>query len=95
VKAVGTIGGKAFTFTTPVAFEAEREPFSVPAAGTNVTIAFDPSKWFVDGAGNVLDPSDLANATAIARNIRASFRAFGDDDRDGEADETEHGGEHD
>lgn len=96
VKVVGTIGGEAFTFTTPVAFKAEREPFTVPEAGTNVTIEIDdPSAWFVDGSGNALDPSDGADAATIARNIRASFRAFGDDDRDGEDDEAEHGGEDD
>jgi hypothetical protein len=33
--------------------------------------------------GTVLDPSNAANALAIATNVRSSFAAFEDDDRNG------------
>jgi hypothetical protein len=36
-----------------------------------------------------LDPADPANVSLISRNIRRSFRAFGDDDHDGVDDDHE------
>ena len=36
-----------------------------------------------DGSGNVIDPTNLANAGTIIENIKKSFHAFEDDDRDG------------
>jgi hypothetical protein len=39
--------------------------------------------WFAAADGTVLDPSDMANALAIATNGRSSFAAFEDDDRNG------------
>ncbi|HSN89685.1 MAG TPA: hypothetical protein VLS93_00520 [Anaeromyxobacteraceae bacterium] len=82
----GTVDGVPFTFATPVAFTQEREPFEVPEEGTNLTLEFDPSLWFVDAAGMRLDPLDPYARTEITANIRASLRLFGDHDEDGSDD---------
>ena len=42
-----------------------------------VMLLADVSTWFLDAAGNALDPSNPADADAIADQIRDSFRAFG------------------
>ena len=65
VKIDGTIDGAAFSYTTRVAFSQHREPFSIPAAGGNVTLVFDPTTWFVDASGNRLDPTVGSNAQLI------------------------------
>jgi hypothetical protein len=41
----------------------------------------------------VIDPTDPANAEAIERNIRQSFRAFEDDNHDAMDDHQEGGGD--
>jgi hypothetical protein len=65
-------------------------PFSVPvtvdASNPNVTVAIDIVNWFSDGSGGTLDPSNRANASRIAANIKGSFHAFEDDDHDGRED---------
>jgi hypothetical protein len=57
------------------------------SSSTNVTLTFDPTNWFkaADGTTN-LDPSDSANQSQIENNIKASIRAFQDDDDDGQED---------
>jgi hypothetical protein len=91
VIAAGTVDGAPFAFATPVSFEQEQEPFEVPAEGANVTLQFDPSTWFVDCAGNRLNPLDLHSRAEITQNIRASLRLFQDDDMDGCDDDGEDG----
>jgi hypothetical protein len=51
--------------------------------GVRVTLTLDTARWFVDAAGNWLDPRDPANRSAIEANIQASFEAFEDADMDG------------
>jgi hypothetical protein len=65
---------------------------TVDATSTNVTVSVDVAAWFKDVNGAFLDPTDANNTGAINRNIRRSFRAFGDHDRDGVDDE--HDGDH-
>ncbi len=74
-----------FTFTSGVDAEIEaafQPPITVGATTSNLTVAVDVASWFKDGSA-VVDPTNAANAAAIARNIERSFRAFEDDDRDG------------
>jgi len=76
----GTFNGTAFQFATALEAEQELEgKFVIDATTQNITLNFDPSKWFVSGTTS-LDPSDPANKLAIETNIRASLAAFQDDD---------------
>lgn len=78
-----------FTFTSHVSTEMEMEfspPVTVDATTQNLTISVDVASWFTDAAGAAIDPTNTANATLINDNIRKSFHAFEDDDRDGEHD---------
>ena len=80
----GTIDGQPFTFSS--ALEAELEhagEFELGATATNITINLDPSVWFSAADGSRLDPRAEANRAAIEDNIRRSFTAFEDDDKDG------------
>ncbi len=58
-------------------------------SSTNVTLSFDPTKWFTAADGSTLDPTSAANQSQIEANIEASLRAFQDDDHNGQDD---HGG---
>ncbi len=49
---------------------------------TNVTLKVSPYTWFIDG-GAFLDPTDPSNESHIDNNIRDSFEAFKDDDKNG------------
>jgi len=94
----GTIDGIPFTFASALEAELEHEGrFELGATPTNITLDLDATKWFQGADGSRLDPRDAANRAAIDDNIRASFRAFEDDDEDGADDEAEHadGGHHD
>jgi hypothetical protein len=64
-------------------------PITVDATTSNVTVTVDVASWFKNSSGAFLDPSDVTNTGAINRNIRRSFRAFGDHDHDGVDDEHE------
>ena len=83
----GTYNGTPFTYDG--APEAEFHiPFNPPlsvatTSPNNVTVRVDISSWFKDQSGNVIDPTNLANAGTIVENIKKSFHAFEDDDRDG------------
>ena len=102
VKVVGVftdVGGTdhAFTFTSDAEAEVEMNfatPVTVDANTTNLTIDVDVGSWFKDASGAVIDPTNAANQEAIEHAIRASLRAFQDDDHDGDDDHDE-GGEGD
>jgi hypothetical protein len=84
-------GTTDFTYTgTPRAeFETAFDPpLTVGADPVNITVQVDMSKWFLDASGNVIDPAttDPVKQAQIAQNIRRSFRAFRDNDRDGQED---------
>jgi hypothetical protein len=97
VKVVGVFtdaGGKdhAFTFTSNVEAELAMDfatPVTVGATTTNLTIDVNVGSWFKDASGAVTDPTNSANQETIERAIRASLRAFEDDDHDGDDDHAE------
>ena len=64
-------------------------PVTVDANSKNLTVDVDVSNWFKDASGAVLDPTNAANQEAIEHAIRASLRAFEDDDHDGQDDHEE------
>lgn len=93
VRIEGTFDGQPFTFTSDVDARLEIEfpsPLVVDHAGMNVTVNVDVASWFRTGSGTLIDPRgagmDGDVAALIAGNIRSSFRAFHDDDRDGHDD---------
>jgi len=100
VKVVGvfTDAGGAdhpFTFTSDAEAEVSIDfaaPVTVDATTTNLTIDVNVGSWFTDGSGAVIDPTNSANQEAIEHAIRASLRAFEDNDRDGDDDHEEAGG---
>ena len=84
----------AFTFTSDVEAELSVDfasPVTVDANSKNLTVDVDVSSWFKDASGAVLDPTNSANQEAIEHAIRASLRAFEDDDHDGHDDHDEGG----
>src|SRR5437660_4388617 len=75
-----------FTFTSGVDAEIGatfNPPVTLASDTKNFTIAVDIATWFKDASGAVIDPTNAANAEAIARNIGRSARAFEDDNHDG------------
>ena len=89
----GTWNGVEYTYYTDL--NEEQELALVPnlvigedAPPTNVTLRFDVSTWFVDGAGNLFDPAMALQGgqyeNTAKDNIRASIEAFEDEDRDGD-----------
>lgn len=102
VRVVGTWNGTPFVFTSDVSAEQETE-FDPPLAvdgttGTDLTLFVDLGTWFVvDGV--LVDPGQANDqqplSSQVKNNIKASIRAFEDDDHDGEDDHHEHeGGDH-
>lgn len=93
VRVEGTINGRTFVFTSGLEAELERDlepPLVIGADGGNVTIFVDVASWFQAPGGGVIDPLaanlDAALRATVEANIRASFEAFDDDDRDGRRD---------
>ena len=85
------IDGKAFSFASALEAELEeRGQIVIGGAGANVTLNIDPTTWFKAKDGSRLDPRDPAARAQIEDNIRASFKAFQDDDEDGDDDAAEH-----
>ena len=90
IKVTGTFNGAPFTFTTDVNTEVESE-FSTPvevkaAATTMITLQLDVRGWFLaQGGAALLSPLTLTQQSRqrIEQNIKSSFRAFEDEDRDG------------
>jgi hypothetical protein len=81
-----------FTFTSSGHAEVEIQfptPITVGPTTSNVTVTVDVASWFKDASGAILDPADPTNLGTINRNIRRSFRAFGDADHDGVDDDHE------
>lgn len=93
VRVEGTFNGQPFTFVSSVRAELELEfdpPLVVGESGHNVTVSVDLAQWFRRTDGTIIDPRTAnpggANAGLVASNIRSSFDAFDDDDRDGRHD---------
>ena len=80
-----------FAISSTMEVEVEYEsPFEVVQdAQSNVTLAFDASTWLAGPNGTTLDPcaNDPEVNARIMANVKASLKAFEDDDRDGEDDD--------
>ncbi len=85
----GTFNGQAFEFTTEL--DVEQELTLSPAltvvegSNLNVTILVDVSTWFLVN-GVVVNPTTASRST-VEQNIKNSFRAFEDNDRNGSHDD--------
>lgn len=99
VRLVGTYDAKPFDVTVPVNVERELEfkpPVTIGGASDttrNVTIQAPLTAWLRNTDGTLVDPSRLATdaslrAQVVAR-IRASLRAFRDDNRNDRDDDNE------
>lgn len=90
IRVEGTFNGTPFVMLMELDQELELE-FGVPVVITdaeqNVTIQFDLASWFRNGS-TIIDPAtankDQPNESLVRENIKASIRAFGDDDRSGD-----------
>ncbi len=88
----GVYDGEPFMYRTDKDFEIELDLNPVIEITENtqsaaVEILFDPTSWFLDANGNMLNPSDPANHEQIAENIENSFEAHGDNDADDDEDD--------
>ena len=86
IRVAGTFGGAPFVYSTDLTSGLELSfspPMVVTKDGLNVTVGVDINSWFLGANGARLDPRIAANAAAINANIRRSFKAFEDDDKDG------------
>jgi hypothetical protein len=90
IRVEGTYNGSPFVFTSDM---TEKQELTLPAPlvveeGTspNMTIQVDMSSWFKSGT-TVINPATAnkggTNENVVRNNIRASLRAFRDDDRNG------------
>ncbi len=104
IRATGSFNGQPFVFETDVNAEQEMEfdpPLVIADSVTNVdvTIRVDLTGWFANGAGGLVDPATAnkggPNDHLVRDNIKDSFRAFRDDDRDGHEDDDDHDGHDD
>ncbi len=93
----GTYNGMAFACNSVATAELELEfpkPIVVDATGLNITVNVDLAKWFVDGSGALVDPTNMicggSSAALVDQNIHGSFEAFEDDNKNGVDDSTEH-----
>jgi hypothetical protein len=92
IRVEGTFNGQPFVYTSDLTSNVEltfNPPIVIDADNKNVTVQVDVSTWFKVN-GQVIDPSTAnkggANEAAVSNNIRASLRAFDDDDRNGRDD---------
>lgn len=97
----GTYNGQPFDVTVPVGteFELRLSPPLVVGSATdpvNVSINVDVASWFRGASGAVIDPRLLATDATLRSEfrsrVRASFRAFEDDDRDGDESDSDSDG---
>jgi hypothetical protein len=99
VELKGTFDGQAFDVTLPVDVHGEIEfgtPLSVvDGSPTAITINVPVNNWLTNADGSLIDPRTIStNSTlldVVRGRIRASLRAFEDEDHDGHDDHGEHG----
>lgn len=85
----GIYKGNPFVYTAAVDATLElrfNPPLEVTSTPKNITVDVDVASWFKDSSGAALDPTLPANAALIAANIRSSFHAVEDDNKDGQSD---------
>lgn len=81
----GTIDGAPFSFVSSIEAQQKFEGSFDLTASNNLTINVDETNWFGSATAR-LDPRVEANRSQIENNIKASFRAFRDNNRDGHDD---------
>jgi hypothetical protein len=92
IRAQGTYNGTPFTFETDLDVDQELSlspPMVVDeSTATNVTVRVDVSTWFRSATGALIDPATAnkggLNESEVTENIKDSFKAFEDEDRDGD-----------
>lgn len=98
IRIMGSYNGQPFTYENDINDEQEYDlvpPLVVDELTTsvNVTLSIDIDSWFRTATGALVDPQSGnkggANESLVNENIKNSFQAFEDDDRDGEDDESE------
>ena len=98
VELKGTFDGKPFDVTLPVKVHDEIE-FDTPlvvgdGAPTSITINVPTGNWLLNVDGSLIDPNTVASNPTLLElvqtRIRASFRAFEDEDHDGHDDHGDH-----
>jgi len=100
VRVLGTFDGSAFDETVTVNDDLELDlnpPVVAAQDGTaNVTVKISVANWFQSSDGGLIDLRALTDILRlrIAANIRASFEAFEDHDRDGQDDRSGEGSSH-
>lgn len=95
IRVEGTFNGQPFVFESDLTAEQEADlepPLVVTGeTATNLTIRVDLSTWFKTAGGLLVNPSTAnaggVNEQLVKQNIKLSFRAFEDRDRDGEDDD--------
>lgn len=95
VRVEGTYNGNPFVYkgTARAEFETEfNPPLVVDAAPVNVTVHVDLTNWFKSATGTLIDPmsTNSLDMATIASNIRRSFKAYHDDDRNDRDDRDDH-----
>jgi hypothetical protein len=93
IRVEGTYNGVLFVYTSDLDVEQENQlnPPLVISAGTtstNVTLLVDISTWFRNGSGALVNPESAnkggANESVVKENVKTSFQAFEDEDKDGD-----------
>jgi hypothetical protein len=95
IRVEGTFNGQPFVFESDLTAEQEVDlepPLVVTGeTSTNLTIRVDLSTWFKTDAGLLINPATAnsgdINEQLVKQNIKRSFHAFEDRDRDGEDDD--------
>ena len=90
IRVEGTFNGTAFTFTSQLDQEVQIDfnpPVTITEGTNNVTIAVDLRSWFRNTSGVLINPSTAnpgqPNESSVTARIKASLRAFEDDDKSG------------
>lgn len=83
----GTYNGQPFSYNSSLDAGMEMElssPITLTSgSGSNLTLLIDVASWFKDSSGNAIDPTNSANSSMIENQIKASFKVFDDDDKNG------------
>jgi len=90
IRVEGTFNGTPFTFTSQLDQEVQIDfnpPVVITDGTNNVTIAVDLRSWFRNSSGVLINPSTASpgqpNESSVTARIKASLRAFEDDDKSG------------
>ena len=86
----GTYNGSPFIYKSDKSAKQKlhlTNALIVTEFGSNVTLQVSPYLWFIDSNGQYMNPSDANNSEEIDNNlkdnIKASFKACKDNDKDG------------